>query len=157
NGTWGAGTSQARDPIPPEGAPMFTDTTQALRATAMLLNGMADRLDAQFVLHAAHRIAVGHQTPQGFCPSRPAAAWTVTPPRDGRATIDLGANYELLLNEHDSQIQIRNKHNGEVTNIWGDPHIDWNKDGRTDADFWTKTTFMLEDGTKVTIDTEPWK
>ena len=95
------------------------------------------------------------------CPSEPACPveeeWTVCQQDNGRATIDLGDQYELELNENKSQVIIRNKENGEETNIWGDPHVDWNKDGRTDADFWTKTTFQLEDGTKITIDTEKWK
>lgn len=82
--------------------------------------------------------------------------WTVGPMKNGQATVNLGDNYDLLLNEHSSQIKIVNKKNGEVTNIWGDPHIDWNKDGVTDADFYTKTSFVLEDGTKITIDTEPY-
>ena len=95
------------------------------------------------------------------CPSEPECPvdqeWTVCQQDNGRATIDLGDQYELELNENRSQVIIRNKENGEETNIWGDPHVDWNKDGRTDADFWTKTTFQLEDGTKITIDTEKWK
>ncbi len=96
-----------------------------------------------------------------FCPCKQPdgktdAKWTVNNPGNGKANIDLG-NYELQLDEKNSQIKIINKNNGEVTNIWGDPHIDWNKDGKTDADFWGKTTFQLEDGTKITIDTEPWK
>lgn len=82
--------------------------------------------------------------------------WTVRPMENGQATINLGERYDLLLNEHNSQLQIVNKSNGEITNIWGDPHIDWNKDGVTDADFYTKSTFVLEDGTKITIDTEKY-
>lgn len=90
-----------------------------------------------------------------FCPKAD-AKWTVNNPGNGKASIDLG-NYELQLNEKNSQIKIVNKNNGEVTNIWGDPHIDWNKDGKTDANFWGTTTFQLEDGTKITIETEPFK
>jgi hypothetical protein len=82
--------------------------------------------------------------------------WTVCQQEDGKATIQLGDKYELILNENKSQIIVRNKETNEETNIWGDPHIDWNKDGKTDADFWTKTTFELEDGTKITIGTEQW-
>jgi hypothetical protein len=94
------------------------------------------------------------------CPDEPECPvdenWTVCQQEDGKATIQIGDKYELILNENNSQIIIRNKETGEKTNIWGDPHIDWNKDGKTDADFWTKTTFELEDGTKITIDTEQW-
>ncbi|NZA01391.1 DUF1521 domain-containing protein [Ottowia beijingensis] len=96
-----------------------------------------------------------------FCPCKQPdgksdAKWTVNNPGNGKADIDLG-NYKLQLDEKNSQIKIVNKNNGEVTNIWGDPHIDWNKDGKTDANFWGTTTFQLEDGTKITIDTEPFK
>jgi Ca2+-binding RTX toxin-like protein len=141
----------------------------AARAAAVMMSRIADRPEAQFQLPSAYQIKYGlmqngnkaNILPSGCCqpgfdsigPEKP---WVVTPSGRGKATIDLG-NYELLLNEESSQIQIVNKQNGEVTNIWGDPHIDWNKDGKTDADFWSKTTFQLEDGTKITIDTEPWK
>ncbi|MCG7874014.1 MAG: DUF1521 domain-containing protein [Candidatus Thiodiazotropha lotti] len=95
------------------------------------------------------------------CPPEPACPeeqeWTVCQQENGRATIDLGDQYELELNENKSQVIVRNKENGEETNIWGDPHVDWNRDGKTDVDFWGKTTFQLEDGTKITIDTEKWK
>ncbi len=96
--------------------------------------------------------------PEPECPPEPGCPveqeWTVSQQKDGQATIDLGDKYELQLNENNSQIVIINKQNGEKTNIWGDPHIDWNGDGKTDANFWEKTTFQLEDGTKITIDTE---
>jgi len=97
--------------------------------------------------------------PKPSCPqpAPPVEEWTVCQSDDGKAVIDLGDNYELELNEKRSQIIIRNKNNGEETNIWGDPHVDWNGDGKTDVDFWGKTTFQLEDGTKITIDTEKWK
>ncbi|MCG7897506.1 MAG: DUF1521 domain-containing protein [Candidatus Thiodiazotropha weberae] len=81
----------------------------------------------------------------------------MTQPCDGKATIGLGDKYELVLNENKSQIVVRNKETGEETNIWGDPHVDWNGDGKTDVNFWEKTTFQLEDGTKITIDTEKFK
>ena len=109
-----------------------------------------------------NQFQLGRIDQQGcFCPCKLAdgktdAKWTVNNPGNGKADIDLG-NYKLQLDEKNSQIKIVNKNNGEVTNIWGDPHIDWNKDGKTDANFWGKTTFQLEDGTKITIDTEPFK
>jgi hypothetical protein len=103
-----------------------------------------------------HQFKLGKLDHQGCFRPQQDAQWTVKNPGNGSANIDLG-NYELQLDEKNSQIKIVNKNNGEVTNIWGDPHIDWNKDGKTDADFWGKTTFQLEDGTKITIDTEPFK
>lgn len=114
------------------------------------------------VLPHTHQFQLGKMDPQGcFCPCRQPdgktdAQWTVNNPGNGKADIDLG-NYTLQLDEKNSQIKIVNKANGEVTNIWGDPHIDWNKDGKTDANFWGTTTFQLEDGTKITIDTEPFR
>ncbi len=99
--------------------------------------------------------------PEPSCPEEPQCPveqeWTVCQQENGRANIGLGDQYELELNENRSQVIIRNKENGEETNIWGDPHVDWNRDGKTDVDFWGKTTFQLEDGTKITIDTEKWK
>ncbi len=99
--------------------------------------------------------------PEPHCPPEPECPveqeWTVSQQKDGKATIDLGDKYELQLNENKSQIVIINKETGEKTNIWGDPHVDWNGDGKTDANFWEKTTFQLEDGTKITIDTEKFK
>ena len=114
-------------------------------------------------LSHTNRFELGKLDTQGcFCPCKPppggkqATQWTVNNPGNGKADIDLG-NYTLQLDEKDSQIKIINKNNGEMTNIWGDPHVDWNKDGKTDVDFWGKTTFQLEDGTKITIDTEQFK
>jgi hypothetical protein len=99
-----------------------------------------------------------HMGCKPFCPPKcESEEWTVCQGEDGKATIDLGDNYTLELNEKKSQIIITNKETGEKTNIWGDPHVDWNGDGKTDVDFWGKTTFQLEDGTKITIDTEKWK
>lgn len=53
----------------------------------------------------------------------------------------------------DSSIVITNKQTGESYRVWGDPHVD--VDGRHAFDFWGTTTFELEDGTKVTIQTTP--
>ena len=137
---------------------MFTNVSAA-QAAAIALDRIADRLEATFTLPSAYKVRCGIMAGGCYKPEidfNIQKPWVVSSPQNGKANIDLG-NYELQLNEHRSQIQIINKENGEVTNIWGDPHIDWNKDGRTDADFWTKTTFQLEDGTKITIGTEPWK
>ena len=121
-------------------------------------------------LPSTNRFELGTTDKQGcFCPCKPPpprpgcggpkeqpTQWTVKNPGNGKADVDLG-NYTLQMDEKSSQIKIINKANGEVTNIWGDPHVDWNKDGKTDVNFWGKTTFQLEDGTKITIDTEKAK
>lgn len=83
--------------------------------------------------------------------------WQIFNKGDGTATIKLDGPYELKLNENGSEIRIVNTKTCEETLIWGDPHVDYNKDGKNDFDFWGTTTFKLEDGTKITINTEPWK
>jgi hypothetical protein len=151
--------------------------TIALSATALQM-GIGSQSNPRFCLPTVfqfHCMIIPHRQLSNLfnfkrvcdCPFEPPCAqepecpvdetWTVCQQDNGKATIQLGDKYELILNEHSSRIIIRNKETCEETNIWGDPHIDWNKDGKTDADFWTKTTFELEDGTKITIDTEKWK
>lgn len=59
-------------------------------------------------------------------------------------------NYRITAGD-DNNVNIFNKKTGETTNIWGDPHV--SIDGKHAFDFWGTTTFKLEDGTKVTIET----
>lgn len=82
----------------------------------------------------------------------PVATWSATTGADGRGSIDLGDGYKLELNEHNSEITVINANTGERTRIWGDPHVD--VDGKHVFDFWGTTTFKLENGTKITINTE---
>lgn len=63
-------------------------------------------------------------------------------------------NYRITAGDNNT-VNIFNKKTGENYNIWGDPHV--NIDGKQAFDFWGTTTFKLEDGTKVTIETTPWK
>jgi len=86
--------------------------------------------------------------------AQPAANWTATTGADGRASIDLGDGYTLQLNERNSEITILNANSGETTKIWGDPHVDVN--GKHVFDFAGTTTFTLDNGTKITIDTEQY-
>lgn len=79
--------------------------------------------------------------------------WTVQQLSDSKALANLGDKYELQFNEAHSELIIVNKLTGEKTTISGDPHVDWNGDGKAEVDFWGTTTFKLEDGTKVTINT----
>ena len=85
----------------------------------------------------------------------PVQQWTVQNSGGGRASVDLGDGYSLKFNEASSEIEIFNAKTGEHTRIWGDPHVD--VDGKRVFDFWGTTTFTLENGTKITINTEPWK
>lgn len=72
--------------------------------------------------------------------------------QDGKVMFE-NDNYRITAND-DNNVIIFNKKTGEEYNIWGDPHV--NIDGKHSFDFWGKTTFNLDDGTKVTIDTTPW-
>jgi hypothetical protein len=81
-------------------------------------------------------------------------AWSATVGTGGRGSVDLGDGYRLELNEANSEITIFNENTGERTRIWGDPHVEI--DGKHAFDFWGTTTFTLENGTKLTINTEQW-
>lgn len=80
-------------------------------------------------------------------------------PTNARTTMEGGKvmfendTYKISAND-DNNVIIFNKKTGEEYNIWGDPHV--NIDGKHSFDFWGTTTFNLDDGTKVTIDTTPW-
>ena len=91
----------------------------------------------------------------GWAPLPAVDPITVTSPaRDGRAEIDLGDGYTMTLDERSSEIVITDA-DGDKTRIWGDPHVDVN--GKRVGDFYDTTTFELKNGTKITINTEPWK
>ena len=80
------------------------------------------------------------------------ARWSATMQNESEAKIDLGDGYRLELDERNSEIRVYNDTTGETTRIWGDPHVE--VDGKHAFDFWGTTTFTLENGTKITIDTE---
>jgi hypothetical protein len=80
----------------------------------------------------------------------PTSNWTV----DKEAhTIDLDDGYKL---------SFENKHNawrltdadGHTMRVWGDPHVDEDADGKTDWNFKHDSTFILENGTKITVGTK---
>jgi hypothetical protein len=94
---------------------------------------------------------------------------TATPPHttvhrtsEGSAEIDTG-RYTITVDEtNNSQVRIFDKQNGHFINVYGDPHVelgDTKADGSRGVeqtfDISGRTTFVLEDGTKVTLDTEP--
>ncbi len=85
--------------------------------------------------------------------------WSVSFPYEGRAVIELGSAYQVVVDEQvaleTSLIVIINRATGAVTRIWGDPKLDWNDDGEVDRQFWGTTTYKLTDGTKITVNTEP--
>ena len=93
------------------------------------------------------------QSPPALAPL-PDAQWSASLKGEHQGAIDLGDGYTLRLDERNSEITIHNAKTGETTRIWGDPHVD--VDGKRVFDFWGTTTFTLENGTKITIDTEEW-
>ena len=100
------------------------------------------------------RCGTGCALPPGFLPSPAVEPFTATMPQNGRASVDLGDGYTMTLNERSSEIVVTDA-DGNKTRIWGDPHVDVN--GRRVGDFYDTTTFELENGTKITINTEPWR
>lgn len=82
----------------------------------------------------------------------PIASWTASTTGAHTAAVDLGDGYSLKIDERNSEMTIFNAATGENTKIWGDPHVD--VDGKRAFDFWGTTTFQLENGTKITINTE---
>ncbi len=84
----------------------------------------------------------------------PVQQWTAKTTGDGRAELKLGDGYTLDFDERSSEIVVFNANTRESTRIWGDPHVD--VDGIRAFDFWGTTTFKLENGTKITINTEQW-
>ncbi|MDX1453062.1 MAG: DUF1521 domain-containing protein [Oleiphilaceae bacterium] len=63
-------------------------------------------------------------------------------------------HYDINVSDH-GEINVHNKHTGEHYRIWGDPHVD--VDGQRAFDFKGDTSFILDDGTKITIQTTPWR
>ncbi|MBS7456375.1 DUF1521 domain-containing protein [Coralloluteibacterium stylophorae] len=53
----------------------------------------------------------------------------------------------------DGTVHVFNKETGEDYRVWGDPHVA--VDGKQAFDFYGDTTFVLDDGSKLTIQTKP--
>lgn len=83
-------------------------------------------------------------------PSNPTQASTSL--QGGQAVFE-NTNYRITADDNNT-VTIYNKHTGETYQAWGDPHM--KIDGQQAFDFWGTTTFKLEDGTKVTIETTPF-
>jgi len=80
------------------------------------------------------------------------AEQTTTRDVDGNVAYD-NANYHITVGDTGT-ISIQNKVTGESYQISGDPHV--YVDGQHAFDFWGRTSFVLDDGTKVTIQTTPY-
>lgn len=68
-----------------------------------------------------------------------------------------GTQYGIAASEDRHTVMITNKETGDTTRIWGDPHIDIDNNGTTDADHVGNVTFMTDGGGKITLDTTDWK
>lgn len=85
---------------------------------------------------------------------QPSGGFTAQLTGQSTAKVDLGDGYRLEIDERNSQMTIFNEKTGESTKIWGDPHVDVN--GKRQFDFYGTTTFQLDNGSKITINTEPY-
>jgi Domain of Unknown Function (DUF1521) len=87
------------------------------------------------------------------CPPKSVTGPSTTTNSQGNVQFE-NENYRITA-EEGGTVNIYNKNTGENYKAWGDPHM--NIDGKQAFDFWGDTTFTLDDGTKVTIETTPWK
>ncbi|CAH0536020.1 DUF1521 domain-containing protein [Vibrio marisflavi] len=74
-------------------------------------------------------------------------------------TIQLDNGYSITFGKgvhgDNSQWQIHGP-DGKTVTIWGDPHVDTSGDGKQEFEFYDQSTFVLADGTKITVGTEEW-
>ena len=90
------------------------------------------------------------------CGCDPSEDWTVSNPGNGQATIDLGDDYEICLNQSKSEMKLVNKLTGQSTDIEGDPHMIFKAGGQNQSlEFWRPVTLHLQDGTQITVNTTP--
>ncbi len=114
---------------------------------------MINALSSPHLLAAAAQAFTTATRGPGGCfvdPCNPSNASTQM--QGGKAVFE-NDNYRISAGD-DNEVLIQNKNTGETYRAWGDPHMDI--DGKHMFDFWGTTTFMLDDGTKVTIETTPW-
>ena len=93
---------------------------------------------------------VGPQPPLPPPVQRP---WGAIDHRDGTGSIDIGT-HTIRLNEKSSEWVVTDKQTGKQTRIYGDPHVDYNNDGKTDLDFKGNLNLMLGN-TRIHIQTVP--
>lgn len=106
---------------------------------------MGDFITGNFNLGASQQIAAGGCIGRGEGPSTSRTA-------DGKVQFE-NDNYRITADDN-NEVMIHNKATGETYRIWGDPHVEI--DGKHAFDFWGQTTFVLDDGTRLTIATTPW-
>jgi hypothetical protein len=117
---------------------------------ALALSAVADRM-ATASNFTQMAFQMGTMLAGAFQPAAP--SFSASMPQDGKATVDLGDGYTLEINEANSEFVVRDAQ-GNVTQIWGDPHFNYN--GQHVGDFWDTMTLELENGTKITVNTEPF-
>jgi hypothetical protein len=130
------------------------NTALATAVNASLLTEIGASMGQGLRTFGAMQFTLGLMAGGAFqaAPSQP--KFTATMPEGGKAEIDLGDGNTLSINEASSEVVIRDA-DGNATRIWGDPHVSYN--GKQVGDFWGTTTFVLENGTKITINTETSK
>jgi len=130
------------------------NTALASAVNASLLTEIGASMGQGLRTFGAMQFTLGLMAGGAFqaAPSQP--KFTAAMPESGKAEIDLGDGNTLSINEASSEVVIRDA-DGNATRIWGDPHVNYN--GKHIGDFWGTTTFVLENGTKITINTETSK
>ncbi|MFC3716886.1 DUF1521 domain-containing protein [Luteimonas soli] len=106
---------------------------------------MGDFISGNFNFSATESIAAGGCVGRGEGPSTSRTS-------DGKVQFE-NDNYRITADDN-NEVTIFNKQTGENYRIWGDPHVEI--DGKHAFDFWGNTTFVLDDGTRVSIATTPW-
>jgi hypothetical protein len=101
-------------------------------------------------IHATGAASFG---PTSLAPTNASNPTNASTSMQGGKAVFENDNYRITAGDN-NEVHIFNKKTGEDYKIWGDPHV--NIDGKHEFDFWGTTTFALEDGTKVTIETTPW-
>ncbi|MGY0217331.1 DUF1521 domain-containing protein [Endozoicomonadaceae bacterium StTr2] len=82
--------------------------------------------------------------------------WSSAKADNGDHKIDLGDGYKITVKNNDDAHWILEDADGNQTKIWGDPHVNYGNDStKRDADFKGTITIMLDNGTKITVDTIP--
>ncbi|OUS27684.1 hypothetical protein A9Q99_14705 [Gammaproteobacteria bacterium 45_16_T64] len=139
-----------------DGATLMAEISTALMDRANLLTGdlrekidkiknnnerikqsLDSRLDVRDISRESQGIMVDEPT------------WVV----DGNRSIALDNGYELSFSDTRQEWYIKDDQ-GNQTRIWGDPHVDEDGANGTDWDFKHDATFVLKDGTKITVGTE---
>lgn len=116
-----------------------------------ILAGVGAELGRSLNAFGAMQFTLGAMVAGLFQPAPAQQPFTASMPEAGKAEIDIGDGYTMSINEANSEIIVRDA-DGNSTRVWGDPHVDYN--GKHIGDFWGTTTFQLENGTKITINTE---